>query len=377
MIEEAAEKLGIPEFRLRGLIERRTIAKVLKPAPYFRFDKGVGSIETGTAIFTSGEKVEIVRGFPKIRRAMTISAIARNFSALNKVAIEEKMNGYNVRMAKALDSVYAFTRGGLICPYTTEKAVDLLGTEFFEEHPELMLCGEMIGPDNPYVPKNVYGVESVDFFIFDVREKETGRPIPVKERRELLGKYGIKSVKLYGEYPLAELYKIASQIVKKLGGIGREGIVVKDPEMIIPPIKYTASESNCADLRYAFQFFNEYGQDFFFSRIVREGFQAVDFNESKQKTLKRAHRLGESVLLPMIETIRKCKNGEQITENAHIRVRDPKTIDQFELHLRRLGVEAIFEEPEKDEEGMYTVTIRKLMQSTTDKTKAILSGQLW
>lgn len=377
MIETAAEKLGLPAFRLEGLLERRTIAKVLSPFPYFRFDKGVGQIETGTVIFANREKVEIVRGFPKIRRAMTIAAITKNFSKLQKVAVEEKMNGYNVRVAKVAGKVYAFTRGGLICPYTTEKALDLIGTEFFEDNPELMLCGEMVGPDNPYVPKKVYSVRSVDFFIFDVREKETGKPLPVKERIELLKKYQIRSVKLFGEYPVEELDRRVKQIVKKLGKAGREGIVVKDPEMLLPPIKYTSSESTCADLRYAFQFFNEYGQDFFFSRIVREGFQAVDFNESRKKTLERAHRLGESVLLPMAESIRKCKRGENISENAHIRVRNLETIDEFEAHLRRLGVEAIFDEPEMDGNGMYTVNIRKLMQSTTDKTKAILGGQLW
>ncbi|MEM2934008.1 MAG: RNA ligase [Halobacteria archaeon] len=374
MIEKAAEKLDLPVYRLEGLLENKKIVRVFDPFPYFRFDRGIRQIETGTVIFASGE---VIRGFPKIRRAMTIAAIARNFSGLERVVIEEKMNGYNVRLAKAGGKVYAFTRGGLICPYTTEKAIELIDVDFFEDNPELMLCGEMVGPDNPYVPKTVYGVKSVDFFIFDIKEKETGKSMPVKQRIELLNKYKIRSVKVFGEYEVMELERKVKEIIRKLGRAGREGIVVKDPNMLVPPIKYTSSESTCADLRYAFQFFNEYGQDFFFSRIIREGFQAVDFNESRRKIIERAHRLGESILLPMVESIKKCKEGKQIFENAHIRVRSLKTIEEFEAHLRRLGVEAIFDEPKRDSDGSYAVNIRKLMQSTTDKTKAVLKGQPW
>src|SRR3989337_3080100 len=106
------------------------------------------------------------------------------------------MNGYNVRVALIENNLVALTRGGFICPYTTEKANDLIGRDFFQDHPDLVLCGEMVGPDSPYVPKTFYDIESLEFFVFDIREKITGKPMPVMERRKLVEEFGLRSVRL-------------------------------------------------------------------------------------------------------------------------------------------------------------------------------------
>lgn len=57
------------------------------------------------------------------------------------------------------------------------KAKEKLNLKFFEDFPELVLYGELVGPDNPYVSKEIYGVRSVAFYIFDIREKNTGKPL--------------------------------------------------------------------------------------------------------------------------------------------------------------------------------------------------------
>ena len=50
----------------------------------------------------------------------------------NEVAVEEKMNGYNVRIAQINDEIIAFTRGGYVCPYTTKKASEIMNMiDFF------------------------------------------------------------------------------------------------------------------------------------------------------------------------------------------------------------------------------------------------------
>ncbi|MFA4955438.1 MAG: RNA ligase [Candidatus Methanoperedens sp.] len=367
--------LGIAEHSITGALKRKTLQCVHGKRELFRFDKPVSSVEGGTCVFL--EPFEIVRGFPKISRTLMLyPALIKHFSSCNKVAVEEKMNGYNVRVALIRDEIVAITRGGFICPYTTEKANNLIRRDFFRDHPDLVLCGEMVGPDSPYVPKSFYNIESLDFFVFDVREKNSGNPMPVNERRRLMDEYGIKSVRLFGEFDVGEVHTAITEIIKSFGDTLREGVVIKDPAMLFPSVKYTSSLSNCQDLRYAFEFYNDFGRDFFFGRVCREAFQSVEWDEDEEKSRKRCQILGESILLPMISTIKKKKAGERIAENVQIRVKNLTTVSEFDEYLRLLGIDAVFETPEKigDE---YLIRIRKTHQSTNDKTQTILDGQMW
>ncbi len=374
-VEKVSDLLDIPDHRISGAIQRKTLQYVRGKQEFFRFDKPISGVEAGTTIFL--EPFEVVRGFPKIPRTLLLyPGIAAHFSSCEKVAVEEKMNGYNVRVALIGDEIAGITRGGFVCPYTTEKAGELVGRDFFIEHPDLVLCGEMVGPDNPYVPKSIYDIESLGFFVFDIRDKLTGNPMPVMKRRELAEEFGLNSVRFFGEHDVEKAHIGIANIIRDFGTSLHEGVVIKDPEMILPPVKYTSSMSNCADLKYAFEFYNDYGRDFFFPRVCREAFQAVEWEEPDDVLKERCRRIGESILLPMIKTIKKKKEGERITESVQIRVRNLRTAQEFEEHLRLLGVDAVFDEPEKlgDE---YLVKIRKIYHSTTDKTDSILRGELW
>jgi putative ATP-dependent DNA ligase len=374
-IEKVSGLLGIPEHRITDALKRKTLQYVHGKCELFRFDKPVSSVDGGTCIFL--EPLEVVRGFPKISRTLMLyPALIKHFSSCNKVAVEEKMNGYNVRVALIRGKIVAMTRGGFICPYTTEKANELIGQDFFHDHPDLVLCGEMVGPDSPYVPKTFYDIGSLDFFVFDVREKNSGNPMPVNERRRLMDEYGINSVHLFGEFDVCEVHTAITGIIKSFGDTLREGVVIKDPAMKLAAVKYTSSLSNCQDLRYAFEFFNDFGRDFFFGRVCREAFQSVELDEDEESARKRCQMMGESILLPMISTIKKKKAGERIAENVQIRVKNLNIISEFEEYLRMLGIDAVFEAPEKigDE---FLVKIKKIHQSTNDKTGTILGGQFW
>lgn len=367
--------LGIPEHSITGALKRKTLQYVRGKRELFRFDKPVSSVEGGTSVFL--EPLEVARGFPKISRTLMLyPALAKHFSSCKKVAVEEKMNGYNVRVALIRDEIVAITRGGFICPYTTQIANDLINRDFFKDNPDLVLCGEMVGPDSPYVPKTFYDIGSIDFFVFDVREKNSGNPMPVYQRRKLMDEYGIKSVHLFGEFDVDKAHTVITRIIKSFGDTFREGVVIKDPEMKLPAVKYTSSLSNCQDLSYAFEFYNDFGRDFFFGRVCREAFQSVEWEEDEESARKRCQKLGESILLPMISTIKRKKAGERIAENVQIRVKILNTVSEFEDYLRLLGIDAVFETPEKMG-NEYLIRIRKIRQSTNDKTQTILDGQMW
>ncbi|HEY6586089.1 MAG TPA: RNA ligase, partial [Candidatus Methanoperedens sp.] len=72
----------------------------------------------------------------------------------------------------------------------------------------------------------------------------------------------------------------------------------------------------------------------------------------------------------------KKKNGERIAENVQLRVKSLKTITEFEEYLKLLGIDAVFGQPEIIG-NEYLVRIKKIHQSTNDKTETILGGQMW
>lgn len=371
-LQRVAKKLGITLEKLKSLQES-IIKRSSWPEPRLsRFEKASSGIEAGTAIFDSGE---IVFGYPKIKRVMMLRpAINRYFS--ERIAVEEKMNGYNIRVASIDGEVISLTRGGFICPYSTEVARRLIPEDVFLDHQDLVLCGEMVGPENPYVPKDIYPTDSIDFYLFDLSKKNFKGSLGVHRTHEFAQEHEIKSAPFLGEFRREKAYQDIAAMVKQLGRRGHEGVVLKDPENKVQPLKYTSSQSNCGDLEVAFRYYNDYALDFFVSRVIREGFQSVEYNESEEEQNERAQRIGRSILLPLIDTINRKIDNEQIVQEVQIRVRSLQTARDFEYHLRRSGLKAIFDLPELDDDG-YLVRITKLVMSTNDKTQALIDGDTW
>ena len=371
-LQRVADRLGITVDRLQSLQDTK-ISESSWPEPQLlRFDKEISGVEAGTVIFRNGE---IVWGYPSIRRPLMLeAAIKRHF--IDSVAVEEKMNGHNVRIVSIDGDIVALTRGGFICPYSTEVAARLLPEEIFEEQPNLVLCAEMVGPENPYVSQEVYSTDSIDLYLFDVAQKNRRGTYGVYKTHELAEEFGLKATTFFGEFPRDTAYKRIKEIVIRLGRQGREGVVMKDRENRVVPLKYTSSESNCSDLEIAFRHYNDYALDFFLSRAVREGFQSVEWKESEEERRERARRIGESILLPLAETIEKKQQGESIVQRIQIRVKSLSTARGFEYHLRRCGIRAIFDQPLPEDDG-YTIGITKIIMSTNDKTEALLNGEMW
>jgi len=336
-----------------------------------QFRKSVGKIESGTMI-CFGDKIDIIRGFPKIRRTlMLFPSLKIHFT--NEVAVEEKMNGYNVRIALIDNKIIAFTRGGYICPYTTKKAPEIMELEdFFVDHPDIVICGEMVGTENPYVTHQYREIGKLGFRIFDLREKASNKPMSVVDKVETLELYGLPHVELFGVIDINEAPERIFELIVKLGREDREGVVIKDPEMEIEPLKYTSSQAHNGEIQYAFTYPFDFGRSFFFSRVIREGFQAYELNESEDEIQKRAHMIGESIIYPMIKTIKHVADDNSASEDIIIHVDNLKEAEDFARHLRDLGVVATVH---SFEDGK--AIIRRVHQSTTDRISNFLRGGLY
>lgn len=326
-------------------------------------------VERGTALVPAGDAV--VRGYPSIPRLLVLDPGIGSFFDGETVAVEEKLDGFNVRIADVGDPV-AFTRGGYICPYTTSRARELLDLDaFFADHPEAMLCAELVGPETPYTTHDYESVDSHALRVFGIRDRESGRPLPVERRRERCRTYDFPQPRLFGRYDPDEAVAGVRDAIADLDAAGREGVVLKSTDGR-SMTKYTTATQHHDELAYGFSLPFDCGQDFLFSRTIREGFQAAEFDESDERLRERAHDLGESILFPLVESIRAVENGESVGECHTVRG-DPEAIDGLLAHLRDQSLK-IDVRADHREDGERVVEFVKLAESTTDRVDYFLSG---
>lgn len=318
---------------------------------------------------------DVVAGFPKIPRTLVLAeGVPRYFDG--QFAVEEKLNGYNVRVARVADGrTLAFTRSGIVCPFTTyevQTLLDGLGA-FFDDHPDLQLCGEVYGPENPYTVCDYPDVDSLAFAGFDIRARGSGDPLPITKRKDLCREYDFPEVPFHGVYTPDEAVDALPDLLDDLDAEAREGIVMKSLDDS-QHLKYTTSAANQGDLAHAFDLPFDYGRDFLFRRIVREGFQSIEWDENDAARRERARRLGESILLPMLDTIERVRDGEIVGEEHTVRA-PPEVIDDLLAHLEGLGLHLRID-GDRTEEGERVVTFVKETRATNDKIDAYLDGQI-
>jgi putative ATP-dependent DNA ligase len=326
-------------------------------------------LERGTVVV---EDEGIVRGYPSIPRILVAeTGIPEFFRPEESVIVEEKLNGFNVRVASP-GELLAFTRSGYVCPYTTARVRELLDpAPFFADHPAKMLCAELIGPETPYTDHDYEGISSDAIRVFDIRDRESGAPLPVADRDELCDRYEFPQPRQFGRGDPDTAVETVRNAIAELDDTGREGVVLKSADGTTM-VKYTTEAQHHADLAHAFAVPFDYGRDFLFSRVIRDAFQAVEFDEQPDRLRERAHDLGESILLPFVETIRRVERGDPVGETHTIRA-EPAVVEQLLSHLREQGltIEILTDDRE---DGQRVVEFVKVAHSTRDQIDHYLSG---
>ncbi|WP_435362009.1 RNA ligase [Haloarchaeobius sp. DFWS5] len=350
--EAVADRFGRREFRGRE---------------YYNLRQRTRKLPSGTAVV--GDVV--VRGFPSIQRLLVLDAgIRRVFDG--PFVAEEKLNGYNVRVVRLRDgAVLGFTRSGVICPFTTEVVRrDLDLGEFFDRYPDAMLCGEMVGPENPYTTCAYPEADSIAFFAFDVRHRETGAPFPPGTRRRVCKRFAIPQVRHFGTFAPSESSAI-HEAVNDLDRARREGIVLKSADGNTLA-KYTTSACNRGNLRYGFAYPVDYGKEYVYPRLLREAFRAVELGDTEEKLAERSRKVGEDILGPFVEAIRDVAAGETLSESHTVRG-DPRVLDELLDHLGSLGLHVRIES-DRTRDGERVLTFSKHYRSSTDSLSGYLDG---
>lgn len=340
---------------------------------YFHLSAARHGIERGTAIV--GET--IVPGFPSVPRVLVLDPGVEEFFD-GPVALEEKLNGYNVRISRAAGELFAFTRSGYICPFTTHVARQYSFDSFFDAYPDYTLCGELIGTNNPYTP-HAYEeiddvgsqVDDVGIQVFDIRENGTGTPLDVETRYERCEQFDLPTVPRFGIAEHDDIASDVAEIITDLDERGREGVMMKSLDGT-RQLKYTTSATHRSDLAHAFSQPFDYGREFLFSRVIREAFQAAERDESEQERRERAQALGEAILLPTITAIERVEDGAVIGDQHTIRgerTAIESLIAQFLSQGLRLEIEDDYYE-----DGERIVEFCKVAQSSQDKIAHYLDG---
>ena len=370
MTEESyADALDLSEYDYESLVEK--LQRREHEGTEYRYVPDYNTkVERGTVLIDS----EVVRGFPKVPRTLVLSeGIPRYFDG--DVVVEEKMNGYNTRVARVDDETLAFSRSGIVCPFTTKFLRRVYGDELdalLDERPGATVCGEMIGRDNPYTAHDYEEVDSLDLRVFDVRDARTGESVPVEERRALCDEHGLPSVPYHGTHPVDEAVDAVRDAIEELDERGREGVIMKTPD-VSSQLKYTTSAANQGDLAYAFSLPFDYGQSFMFRRIIREAFQSHEYDDEEEHK-ERARSLGESILTSMVDTVERIDDGEEVGERHTVRAA-PDEVEALLDHLRGMGLQLVIEEDRQEGDERFVEFVKKT-QATNDKTATYLDGHI-
>jgi len=332
-IYEIVSQFGIQEILWQESIDKHdVVCDEYDGVVFYRVTKKIGVLEKGAIITEEG----VVLDFPRIARILHLE------NGLHKIYshpfyVEEKVDGYNLRVVRIQGRVLAFSRGAYVCPFSTDRVADFIDVKsVFDENPGLIICGEFAGPDNPYnIEHPPYVKEDVRFFAFDLMKVNKHESIPIEERYRLFDLYRMPTVRRFGRFSISDM-PVLKNIVKELDETGCEGIVIKPTHPAEKLVKYVTLGSCLRDLRVTAPLMAESMSEFFTHRIIRA---AMFINENIHSlNAGICSQLGEALLQPVFESVKKVAKGEVIEEKFLLRFKEEKNIQRMIDHLYRCKV---------------------------------------
>lgn len=278
-------------------------------------------------------EVGLIPGYPRIMRVLHLeNGIKRYFK--ERFYIEEKVDGYNVRIVTINGNPLAFTRGGFICPFTTNRIPDLIDLNFFHKYPGYIINGEVVGPGSPYNTEIIpYINKDVLFFSFDIFDMGSGN-ISLQKRYSILEQFKILQVRRWGPFSVSDVNTVR-EIVLELDRNGREGIVIK-PISNGKQIKYVTLSSCLRDLQATSDLITELPAGFYIQRILRAIFFCHEFGVvlDDRYLLESA----KALYLSPQRVLKEVADGGNVRESFEINMRSKNTIYELMEHLKRSGV---------------------------------------
>ncbi len=342
-------------------MKKGKVERVAGEVGYLRVRDGFAGIGRGTVILEPGRPVY---GFPHIKRIFTLEAgLKRNMAGCEFYA-EEKIDGFNVRIVSHGGKIYAFSRGGFLDLFVTEKAREMGLEGFFRERPEHALCGEMIG-NTPYTEPA--GDFDVRLFVFDI-DRGDGTYLPCQERYDLLRKHGISGVPVLGRFSGSDIARLKKTILALNKG-RKEGMVLKSEDRT-KSVKYVTPWSDIDDISKDVGIFFDMPIGFYYQRVLRSAFFISDFGLDREEYSKM---LGKAFYDGLIASARKAASGTDIDAEFEIRIRDLRIWDDVRHHMSRdVRIEEL---SRKEEDGRTRIRFRKIYKRTNRLLASYAAGK--
>ncbi|WP_022853241.1 RNA ligase [Thermodesulfatator atlanticus] len=302
--------------------------------PAFRFKREFRGFLAGTVV---GPHF-FMPGFPSIPRVFVLeTGIPRYLRG--PFYAEEKIEGYNVRLAKVFGEIKAFTRRGYVCPFATDRYLDFLPRlpEFFEKYPQLVVCCEVAGPENPFVSEwPPYVKEDVLFFVFDLFDLEKETFLPPEEKYKLLQAYEFRTPEINGPYQPDDISSL-KKLILHYDEEGREGIVIKPASLRYGRvIKYVTSASNVSDLRVAFPYIGELDASYIVHRLVRIAITRWELGQPFDEAFSK--ELGSALFGEIKKLLDGVSQGEPVEEVFRVRLKHKEALHALLAHFRTAQV---------------------------------------
>nr|MBS0022376.1 RNA ligase [Gammaproteobacteria bacterium] len=375
MQDEQRRYLSVGKERLQDLVAAAHAGGQLREEHlgqwcYRRVVRSFRSLPTGTTLFGD----TLVYGYPKIGRLSRLdTGLKVQFS--HPFWVEEKVDGYNVRIFQHAGEVLAITRRGYICPFTTDRLRDFIDTRLFEAHSELVLCAEVAGPENPYNRDSPpYVREDVGMFAFDLMRKDRQGFLPHHEKEQLLREYGVPEVCQYGRYEVEDLPRLAG-LARELDRTGREGIVLKEDSAQDRRAKYVTGRINLADLRVGSAAMKQLPAEYFTQRILRLGLFLEEHHIERTPALYR--ELGEALIEGVLEAVARWRQEGKVADHFRCRFHRKENAElMLEALYRLLGKGHVQRRVLEPRGEYYVLEFSKALPRTTGLLAHLLRGGL-
>ena len=327
---------------------------------YIRFKKGFRRIERGTVI----TKNRIVWGFPHIRRVFTLgTGISRNIKT-DVFYVEEKIDGYNLRIANIDGKIFAFTRGGYLDPFATEKAREMQNLEkFFKKHPGYVLCSEMIG-NTPFTePTAEFDVK---ILVFDI--DDDGKYLPPLEKYSILGEFEIEMVPFLGKFNKNKI-ELVKKLAYNLNKGRKEGMVIKSSDRN-DVVKFVTPFADIDDTEKCAYSFFDMPPGFFYQRVIRSSFFIDEYSLDRDRYSKM---LGNAFYSGFIRALEDVKQGKGIEGEFEVIVSDEKIFDLLKKHMiKEVDVKII---SKRKQNGKTRIRFSKTYRKTAKEIRNFLNGK--
>ncbi|GAB6042985.1 RNA ligase [Endothiovibrio diazotrophicus] len=306
--------------------KRRVIDEEYYGLRYQRLRDVIHGVPRGTALFDG----RTVYGYPQIGRVLRLdSGLAEQFEA--PVWAEEKVDGYNVRIFRLDGELIGLSRGGFICPFTCDRAGDFIDPALFDDHPDLVLCGEMAGPGNPYMEGYPpYVEEDVKLFIFDMMRLDRPGFLPQAERMALAERYRLPQPEIFGRFELDQVAPL-EEILLTINDDGREGIVLKEDSPRAKRAKYVTSNTSVSDIRLTAHEMLDLPPEYFTNRILRLVLFMDEEGLTRDAELHR--QLGEAFLGGLFDSVRQYKEEGRVYHRYRCRFHSRENAERLITRL--------------------------------------------